>query len=429
MYRVALSSFLRPFIPSSLLAVFLCGLVGLTPQASGQIQIINGTWDWPDQGLTLFPEGDIDEGAFVNDLLPYGGRLAAAGGFVHAGGLLAPCLAVWDGQVWSALSSDAPNDSVWTLLESGGSLYLGGGFSFIGEIPAKRVAKWDGFSWSGFGNGLPGTIVSLALWDDGSGVSLYAGGNNIFKWDGLAWSLVGGGIPSGVEAMTLFNDGSGTALYICGQGGVAKWNGVGWTSIGGTTGGLPNTLAVFNDGSGEKLYLGGYFTAVGGVPAVCVARWDGESWSAVGNPELTPDVAIEQLRVLDDGSGPALFAVAPGVLQKWDGQKWTRYVLPWQAGPATVQVFDGPAGPMLHIAGSIDLGEYPQHRYTNIARFTRGFACGDFNRDGVTDQKDLGILLAVFNCTGTCSGDADGDGDVDQADLGILLAHFGQKCG
>jgi hypothetical protein len=53
---------------------------------------------------------------------------------------------------------------------------------------------------------------------------------------------------------------------------------------------------------------------------------------------------------------------------------------------------------------------------------------GDLDGDGDTDQADLGVLLADWNCTGgNCPGDADGDGDTDQQDLGILLADWG--CG
>ena len=53
---------------------------------------------------------------------------------------------------------------------------------------------------------------------------------------------------------------------------------------------------------------------------------------------------------------------------------------------------------------------------------------GDLNRDGHTDQADLGILIADWGCTSDCAGDCDNDGDTDQADLGILLAHWGEGC-
>ena len=94
----------------------------------------------------------------------------------------------------------------------------------------------------------------------------------------------------------------------------------------------------------------------------------------------------------------------------------------------TATIFPGPDGPTLHVGGGINLRDFDNRRYTNIACFRRGFACGDLNQDGVIDQKDLGILLADFDCTGFCAGAGAGAGDGGQTDLGILLAPFGQEC-
>ena len=141
-----------------------------------------------------------------------------------------------------------------------------------------------------------------------------------------------------------------------------------------------------------------------------------------------PDDTAEaqSLKVLNDGHGEALYAACitanGGLFQKWDGQSWTRYE-PAPGALFDVEMYNG----QLHVGGG--LSEF----IPKIARFTPagGFACGDFNGDGMVTQADLGILLAAFdNCPGpNCPGDANGDGVVDQQDLGILLAHFGQECG
>ena len=94
---------------------------------------------------------------------------------------------------------------------------------------------------------------------------------------------------------------------------------------------------------------------------------------------------------MDDGSRPALFAAGGDTIQKWDGQTWTRY-LP-QPGPVSaIEIYDGPAGPMLHAGGSIAFGSFPNQLFTNIARFTPdgaggGLACGDFDGDGVVTRR------------------------------------------
>jgi hypothetical protein len=43
-------------------------------------------------------------------------------------------------------------------------------------------------------------------------------------------------------------------------------------------------LAVLDDGTGPALYAGGWFTTAGGVTANRVARWDGTAWSALEGP-------------------------------------------------------------------------------------------------------------------------------------------------
>ncbi len=199
---------------------------------------------------------------------------------------------------------------------------------------------------------------------------------------------------------------------------IAKWNGSEWSALGAginDEGGAVHALAAFDDGGGPALYVGGEFTQVDGEPIHNIARWNGQTWSAVGNIE-TPQVWT--LKVLDDGSGPALFAAGGDMIQKWDGQKWTRY-LP-QPGPVSaIEVFDGPAGPMLRAGGSIHFGEFPNQLYTNIARFTpaaAGPACCDVPvRPGHTagalrPAVRVGSRVASDECRVT-SGGGSGIGD------------------
>src|SRR5688572_31559288 len=54
----------------------------------------------------------------------------------------------------------------------------------------------------------------------------------------------------------------------------------------GAAGGPNNTArdaVVWDDGGGPALYVGGHFTAVGGVQALRVAKWDGAVWTALGS--------------------------------------------------------------------------------------------------------------------------------------------------
>ncbi|TVQ64130.1 MAG: hypothetical protein EA378_00145, partial [Phycisphaerales bacterium] len=64
--------------------------------------------------------------------------------------------------------------------ESGPALYAGGSFTTAGGVEVNRVARWNGSAWSALegpsGIGVNGTVRALAVFDDGSGPALYAGG-------------------------------------------------------------------------------------------------------------------------------------------------------------------------------------------------------------------------------------------------------------
>jgi hypothetical protein len=285
-------------------------------------------------------------------------------------------IAKWDGMSWSTfggagLSGGQPTTvSALAVFDDGTcgmpALYVGGDFTGAGGVAAKHVAKWDGSRWAlvGKGNEIEGSAYSLATFDDGSGAgsALYVGGrfisaggvltNHIAGWDGHDWSALAGDVGSGINssgwvaALTVFDDGSGTgpALYVGGPftsaGGVltdnvARWNGTTWSKLGDGVNGSVRAFAVFDDesGAGPSLYAGGYFTSAGGVPASKVAKWDGSSWSALGSGVTgTFSPFVYALAVFDDGSGPALYAggdftIAGGqkanYVARWDGTRWS----------------------------------------------------------------------------------------------------------
>ena len=94
-------------------------------------------------------------------------------------------------------------------------------------------------------------VGALAVFDDGAGPALYAGGvftsaggvsaNRIARWDGSGWSALGSGIDAGPF---------GTTVY---------------------------ALASFNDGADAHpdLYVGGDFSSAGGIPSLGIAQWFG----------------------------------------------------------------------------------------------------------------------------------------------------------
>lgn len=297
-----------------------------------------------------------------------GPALYAGGEFTIAGGVSVSRIAKWNGSSWASLGSGIgdgfgggnPYVNALTVCEDGSrdgpKLCAGGSFNVAGGVAALHIGKWNGIQWSSFGDGMNSYVSTLAVCEVGSGggAELYAGGsftsaggmllNRIAKWNGASWSAVGGGMDGMVRALVVFDDGSGNgpALYAGGSfttadsvtvNGIAKWNGVSWAPLGnGVSGGI-NSLTVFDDGlgGGPGLYAGGSFTTAGGVPANCIAKWDGASWTPLGSGISG---SVNSLTVFDDdhGDGPALyvggnFATAGGVaahfIAKWNGTQWS----------------------------------------------------------------------------------------------------------
>lgn len=286
-----------------------------------------------------------------------GPKLFVGGRFEVAGDAFVGALAIWDGDAWAPVAApgrDAGMDNDVRVLAThddgaGEALYAGGFFDYAGGVLANHIARWDGARWSALGGGLDSGVVALASFDDGSGPALYAGGyfataggqpaRGVARWDGAAWSTVGTGegFDGLVSALAVFDDGAGPALYAGGDflrvdgrtaKHVARWDGARWSAVGSGTPAEVFCLHVFDDGKGPALYAGGDDFTPPGVPNNCVLKWDGREWSRLSTP-LNGDA--RQMATYDDGRGPALYIVGRlGVVGRpqtsnavrWDGARF-----------------------------------------------------------------------------------------------------------
>ena len=166
--------------------------------------------------------------------------------------------------------------------------------------------------------------------------------NHIARWNGTAWSSLGTGTANGtndyVSALAVASNGD---VYAGGRfeqaggvtvNGVARWNGTSWSALGNglqrrTYSGSVSALQL--DGSGN-LYVGGQFDGAGGTPANNVARWNGSSWSSLGSGAglVVNDDFVQALAL--DASG-CLYAsgrfaqaggTAVGGVARWNGTSW-----------------------------------------------------------------------------------------------------------
>ncbi len=301
----------------------------------------------------------------------------------------------------------------------GTSLYVGGSFSnadtgtdpFPVNIELHNVARWNGSSWSALGSAFDNDVLALAGFDDGVNKILYASGlfknvrgggvpglNRVAQWNGTNWLPLGTGIESNGTALSVFDDGSGLALYAAGrvcvsgcigasaaqsseldgkrrgsphrlsvsaaaavyQGYVARWKMDEWSVPSNGLNDEVRALIVFDDdGSGVNLpalYSGGRFTSPLGprddnaapFPTNAIAKFDGTKWSSLATgltnydtdlplPNPLPQPAeVHALAVFDeDGTNPnpprlfagGTFTFAGGVpanhVARWDGTNWS----------------------------------------------------------------------------------------------------------
>jgi hypothetical protein len=174
---------------------------------------------------------------------------------------------------WHALPGTDGVINALTVFDDGSGpvLIAAGSFSNAGGVPARSIARWDGMTWTALGDGLvspgQGAVYALAVFDDGNGPRLYAGGQ----------FFSGGGVPANL---------------------IAVWDGAFWVPAGNIgapqLGDQVRALAVFDAGCGLRLIAGGRFATLGGVAAANTAAFDGANWSAFGGGT---DGAVIALRV------------------------------------------------------------------------------------------------------------------------------------
>jgi len=262
------------------------------------------------------------------------------------------------------LSARVTVSSVSYLGFKGGIAPVPGASTDAGVVTLKRSC--DGYFTSpGFDPAVSSLgAYDVVAWDPGDGPRAFAGGaseyaargalRQVAQWGARGWEEVGSGVnhtlPPDVQALAVFDDGTGPAVYAGGTfttaGGapasyLAKWDGTQWREVGRGVNARVTGLAVYDDGSGPALYVAGDFTSVQtreawtgadvSIPANHVAKWTGSSWSEVAGGHVFSGYYMTlRLDVLADvsGSGLYLWEESGPAIRRLEGGAWL------EVGPA-----------------------------------------------------------------------------------------------
>jgi hypothetical protein len=228
-------------------------------------------------------------------------------------------------QIWNPISTglSGANSSCGNVRGNCFAIYnnkliVGGKYLNAGGNNSENIASWDGSNWSPMNTGLSHTLVAaycpevmaLAVFNN----TLYAGGyfnlagatplNNLAKWNGVSWipwtlsmhtpTFVSLGLSDlGIHSLYVFNN----ALYVGGifdsiggiaANNIAKWDGISWSALGNgvTTSQTVNPQYTSVDAIysfNNELIVGGIFAKAGTTNVNNIAKWNGSSWSALSN--------------------------------------------------------------------------------------------------------------------------------------------------
>jgi hypothetical protein len=277
-------------------------------------------------------------------------------------------VARWDGMTWVFLGEGLyheaqPLPTLFGLdVASNGDVYVGGLFTHAdngnGSLPVEtgNIARWNDSAgeWVAVGMGTSSTVFALRVDQTGGLVytSTQSGFNpdnteiilsNIGRWNVTSsqWEPVGNGVDAPVQRIATspsgevfvagafvnaFNPGGGAVVVNY----VARWDGSSWTPLGQGLDLDPflNTGGLQVDGGG-LLYLAGYgFTAVNGDGSMVdgpVVSWDGVMWSRLAlSGYVGGGIGAGPSLVVDGFDRPYVFYFdTDSFIARWDGMQWT----------------------------------------------------------------------------------------------------------
>jgi hypothetical protein len=184
------------------------------------------------------------------------------------------------------------------------NLFIGGRFRFAGGDTMNGVTQWDGNQFSPLGTGL----------DDCQGIQCDKPGKMI-NYKGELYISSAHNTISGIPA-----------------NGIARWDGTNWNSLGSglqkidSTYGLAFRIIKYQ----SELYVFGIFDLAGGIPVNGMAKWDGNQWHSIPEPDPLPVFWLPHEAIVFEGDlyvgGNFYFNLGSNEIHediiKFNGEEW-----------------------------------------------------------------------------------------------------------
>jgi hypothetical protein len=253
--------------------------------------------------------------------------------------------------------------------------------------PAPNRGWWKGFALQG----TDAEVLALSVHDSllvAGGYFQHAGpvaASCVAAWDGSAWYALGSGLrrddcpgtrcDAWAAALTDFQGALIAGGCFTEAGGVpaaniARWDGSSWSALGEGLDGTVLALAVHD----EQLYAGGEFTRTGADSIVrYVAAWYGSHWQALGSGVSAPVRALCSTATGLVAGGDFMVAGSDTVhyVARWTGSGWEEMQRVLD-GPVYALVDGFPEHPLVYAC----MRSLPPYSYSRVAALGQGDTYG-----------------------------------------------------
>jgi hypothetical protein len=269
--------------------------------ATANVAVFDGGTGWHQLGDGL----GLDRPA--QRILQWHGSRIAVGYFTETGTVRAVGVSRFDGDRWNLLGDFDGGVSDAEVHQ--GNLVVTGAFTHIDGVAFPGVAMHDGTQWRAFGPHAPPGLHAHAG-------QLYGyGGSGLQQWNGSTFATVA--LPTSIVSQ-LHSHGDGL-LYLATdnafQHEIHSFDGS-QTQLIGTANDFLHALG----SHGADLVVGGRFTAVSGIAANLMARWDGAAWHAMAAP--VSGYAVQAFAELDGVLHAAVNGDPRGFCLALRGNSW-----------------------------------------------------------------------------------------------------------